>query len=77
MTSKCVVDLLPGDTVSFQTPGGGGYGPPERRDPARVLDDVVNGKITAERASEVYRVAIDGRSGLVDEAETAKLRSAR
>ncbi|HJP28371.1 MAG TPA: hydantoinase B/oxoprolinase family protein, partial [Dehalococcoidia bacterium] len=33
LTSKCVIELKPGDTVSFQTPGGGGYGPPIERNP--------------------------------------------
>ena len=75
LTSKCVVDLQPGDTVSFQTPGGGGYGPPDCRDSALVLHDVVNGKISAERAREVYGVAMDEKGTAVDEITTANLRS--
>ena len=43
---------------------GGGFGPPDEREPARVLEDVVLGKVSAEQARTVYRVAIartDGR----------------
>ncbi len=75
LTSKCVVDLQPGDTVSFQTPGGGGYGPPERRDPALVLSDVINGKISRERAENVYRVALTADGMALDEGATQQLRS--
>ena len=31
--SKTTVDLEPGDVISVRTCGGGGYGPPEERDP--------------------------------------------
>lgn len=75
LTSKCVVDLQPGDTVSFQTPGGGGYGPPEQRDPALVLSDMLNGKISRQRAEQVYRVAFSDDGKRLDEARTADLRS--
>ena len=57
--SKTTLELVPGDVVSFRTCGGGGYGPPEERDPELVLRDVREGKVSAERAREVYRVAID------------------
>ena len=52
--------------ISVRTCGGGGYGPPEERDPERVLRDVLEGKVSPERAREVYRVAIDRAD--VDEA---------
>ncbi len=77
LTSKCVVDVAAGDTVSFQTPGGGGYGPPERRDPENVLKDVLNGKISTLRARDIYKVAVDTDAGAIDEAETRQLRSAQ
>ena len=54
----------PGDTISYRTCGGGGYGPPSERDPERVARDVREGKVSAERAREVYGVAVDGRSGV-------------
>ena len=74
LTSKCVIDVRAGDTVSFQTPGGGGYGKPEARDPELVLDDVINGKITAERARDVYKVALGNGDSSVDVDATGELR---
>ena len=71
--AKTTLELAPGDVVSYRTCGGGGYGPPEERDPARVLRDVLEGKVTAERARDVYRVAVSGRA--VDQAATAELRA--
>lgn len=66
--------LEPGQMIVSVSTGGGGYGDPATRDPARVLHDVREGWITAERARAVYRVAIvDGR---LDPAETSRLRGA-
>jgi N-methylhydantoinase B len=73
--SKVTLDLQPGDVVSYRTCGGGGYGPPHAREPERVLRDVREGKVSAERARQVYGVAIDTRSWTVEAAETARLRS--
>jgi N-methylhydantoinase B len=70
--SKTTVELVPGDVISVRTCGGGGYGPPEEREPERVLRDVLEGKVSAERARTIYRVAVDDRS--VDAAATADLR---
>jgi N-methylhydantoinase B len=71
--SKVTVELEPGDVISVRTCGGGGYGPPEEREPGAVLRDVSEGKISAERALDVYRVVL--RDGAVDEAATAELRA--
>jgi N-methylhydantoinase B len=56
--------------------GGGGYGDPLARDPALVCEDVRTGKVSAERAREVYGVIIDPTGGTVDEGGTTQLRSA-
>ncbi|MFB6283726.1 MAG: hydantoinase B/oxoprolinase family protein [Halobacteria archaeon] len=53
---KSTVDLKPGDVVSVNTPGGGGYGPPEDRDPEAVLRDLRLGKISREKARKIYGV---------------------
>jgi N-methylhydantoinase B len=37
------IPLKPGDRVEVRTPGGGGYGPPERRDPAAIAQDLAMG----------------------------------
>lgn len=73
LSSKTTLDLLPGDVISVRTCGGGGYGPPEERDPERVLRDVLEGKVSAARAREIYRVAIVDRR--VDASGTESLRS--
>jgi len=73
LPSKTTVELEPGDVVSIRTCGGGGYGPPAQRDPERVLRDVLQGKVSAQRARSVYRVAVAG--GAVDAAATEALRS--
>jgi N-methylhydantoinase B len=74
LSSKTTLDLQAGDIISCRTCGGGGYGPPETRDPAHVLRDVLEGKVSAHRAHHLYRVALtpDGRG--VDDEQTASLR---
>jgi N-methylhydantoinase B len=64
--------LRAGDVVVVETAGGGGYGRPEERDPARVQADVEEGYVTAERADARYGVVI--RDGAVDAAATAERR---
>jgi N-methylhydantoinase B len=75
LNPKSTIDLEPGDVVSYRTCGGGGYGPAAERDPERVLRDVREGKVSSERARDVYRVAIDADAGAVDGAATAALRA--
>ena len=64
-----------GDTYLHVSAGGGGMGSPLERDPEAVLADVLDGKVTAEAARELYGVALDERTLAVDEALTAELRS--
>jgi len=61
--------------VSFSC-GGGGYGPPEERDVARVVHDVTEGWVSRERAETVYAVAVRADLSL-DEECTAALRAGR
>lgn len=74
VSSKTTLALRAGDVISVQSCGGGGYGPPDARDPEAVLRDVVDGRITVERAESEYRVAIDAAGRVVDEARTRTLR---
>lgn len=74
LSSKCVVELKPGDTVSFQTPGGGGYGSPLERDIKAVLKDVIGGKISSKRAQDFYGVVVDGSTQKIDTDKTNSLR---
>ena len=48
------IALKPGDRVRVRTPGGGGYGPPDRRDPKLVAEDVRLGRYTADEAAEFW-----------------------
>ena len=73
LSSKTTVNLKPADVVSYQICGGG-YGPPAERDPALVLRDVREAKVSLERARAVYKVAVDPGTWTVDETETARLR---
>ena len=75
LRSKVTLQLEPGDVISFQTCGGGGYGAPSDRNPQAVLTDVRDGKIGITRAREVYRVLIDPKTGRVDDKKTAELRA--
>jgi N-methylhydantoinase B len=59
LPAKTTLELEAGDVVSYRTCGGGGYGPPEERDPQRVLRDVLEGKVSVERARAVYGVVVE------------------
>ncbi len=62
-----------GTTYLHVTPGAGGFGPPEERDPAKIARDIRDGKISVQRAKEVYRAVVSSE-GSVDEAATTRLR---
>jgi N-methylhydantoinase B len=65
--------VTPGDRLIAYGPSGGGYGDPFRRDPAAVLDNVLDGLFSPpEIAREHYGVAIV--DGAVDLGATEKLR---
>jgi N-methylhydantoinase B len=55
---KTVVE--PGEEVTLELAGGGGYGPPAERDPALVLRDVEAGILSRAVAAEVYGVVVEG-----------------
>ncbi len=60
MASKIVgVTIKCGQHVRIESPGGGGYGAAERRDPAAVAADLRLGYITAEAAARDYPAAAD------------------
>lgn len=75
LPSKVTTRFRRGDVHRHITAGGGGYGDPLLREPARVLADVVAGKVTAEGARGDYGVVV--RDGRVDDDATAALRSER
>ncbi len=54
LRAKDTVELGRGDTVYINTPGGGGYGKPELRDPELVREDLLDEKISPEAALKYY-----------------------
>ncbi|MCX6049249.1 MAG: hydantoinase B/oxoprolinase family protein [Chloroflexi bacterium] len=55
---KTVIWFEPETRVHLNPPGGGGYGDPFTRAPARVLDDVVDGYVSLEAAERDYGVVV-------------------
>ena len=55
LASKTVeCKLRRGDVISMWTQGGGGYGPPAKRDRAAIEQDLREQKITPEAARSAY-----------------------
>ena len=74
LPSKFTMTMRHGDLLHHIQPGGGGLGDPLRRDPQRVLEDVLDEKLSPEYAREVYGVVLDSSGRRVDETETDQLR---
>ena len=68
------LDLEAGDKIVAIGGGGGGYGDPAERDPACVLEDVINDYVSIESARNDYKVVIDPETLKIDIAATHKLR---
>ena len=60
---KSHYSLQPGQRVTLELPGGGGFGDPSRRDPQRVRDDVRAGYVSSEAAARDYGVVIEAEPG--------------
>jgi len=69
-----LTQLKPGDAVTIDAAGGGGYGNPLERDPEMLETDVREGYVSLEKAREYYGVAIDPKMFKVDIEATKKLR---
>jgi len=54
LPSKATVRLEPGDEVYINTPGGGGYGIPSKREINMIRNDLEEGKITIEYVRKYY-----------------------
>ena len=76
MKSKAPYELQTGDILSVRMPGGGGLGDPLLRAPSLVLNDVIDGYVSPERARSEYGVVI-GPDGAVDQPATDALRRER
>lgn len=74
LPSKVTTDVGAEHVILTETPGGGGWGDPKRRDQDAVLRDVVAGLVSRERARDVYGVVLtDGLA--LDEEGTRELRA--
>jgi N-methylhydantoinase B len=62
---------------THRTAGGGGFGDPLARPAEKVLEDVLEDKVSIAAARELYGVVIDAASIRVDEAATSALRASR
>ena len=54
LPGKGTVRVPGGETLVFETPGGGGFGPAQARDAAAVARDVADGLVSAEAAKALY-----------------------
>ncbi len=72
-----LVNVQKGDMLQVNLPSGGGFGDPLERDPAHVLRDVAEGKVSVKHAAAAYGVVIDDQISGVRQAETEALRASR
>ncbi len=69
-----LTQLRPGDVVTMDAAGGGGYGHPLERDPELVDRDVAEGYVSVEGAREHYGVVIDPETMRLNRDATERLR---
>lgn len=65
-----------GDVMAYYSPCGGGFGSPLERDPAKVLEDVLDGFCSPQDAADVYGVVLDLDAETVDLRATEARRTA-
>src|SRR6266705_2381800 len=73
--AKITMTIKRGDVYRHELPGGGGWGDPFDRDPARVLEDARNELVSVVSAHDDYGVVIDTARGEVAAAATARRRA--
>jgi len=73
LPNKVTMDLAPGQGIRHRMAGAGGYGDPLERDPTRVLDDVLDERISIAYARERHGVVV--RDEVVDADATSTLRA--
>ena len=72
--AKLIFPMNEGDQLHLYSGGGGGYGDPLKRKEEAVLEDVLDGKVSAESAQVDYGVVIDLEQMTVSHEKTRKLR---
>lgn len=71
---KFITTMRNGDEICVRLAGGGGFGDPLKRDPERVLHDVIEQKSTVRNARETYGVVLAGEPPRVDLEATRSVR---
>nr|XP_061799986.1 putative D-/L-hydantoinase subunit B [Nerophis lumbriciformis] len=56
--AKIVQPIRCGQSLQYWSTGGGGYGHPTEREPLRVVDDVLDGRVSEKAAADLYGVVI-------------------
>ena len=56
LPTNVTCEIACGDIFRHVTAGGGGYGPPSERDRAKVVEDVLDGKMSSTYAASAYGV---------------------
>ncbi|MCC6305815.1 MAG: hydantoinase B/oxoprolinase family protein [Rhodobacteraceae bacterium] len=67
--------FAPGEVFRFEATGGGGWGNPLERDPAAVLDDVLDEYVSREAANSQYGVVLSADGLRLDPQATAARRA--
>lgn len=75
LPAKILLSIRAGQALRYWSTGGGGYGEPWRRDAQRVLADVLDGRVSAQAARELYGVVIEDEQ--VNRTATQALRAGR
>ena len=65
VTTK-LVPHEPGEAIAYHYGGGGGWGDPLLRDPAKVLDDVLDEYVSVRSARQDYGVVLTGSLEALD-----------
>jgi N-methylhydantoinase B len=73
--AKFLTTVHAGDVLKVRLAGAGGYGAPYQRDPAAVLDDIADEKISLDHARQAYGVILHAGTSRIDEEATASMRT--
>jgi len=75
LPGKVTMPLTKGQLVVHEQAGAGGYGDPLKRDPQRVLEDILDGKLSAEAGRMHYGVVLTADAQGVDLSATQECRA--
>ncbi len=74
LPGKVTMPLAKGQLVVHEQAGGGGFGDPLKRDPCRVLTDVMDEKLSIGAARALYGIVLNADESGIDMEATAQLR---